>query len=295
MTRSHKSSRKSARSRRSTSTSSSSEAQILSNIQERGRSRHRNTSSRERQKSSYQGSRSISSYQEPSEKAHKSSKRGRDRISSSRERQKKSRKSSRSASPEARKSSKSSKKSVYRSTSSSRERRKSSRSASPEARKSSKSQRSRSRFPKFTLDLGSLEPEPSRRKTSNKKKVTIEKQSKYIEIGKFLIFLFQSVNYIKFVFLTPILMFLIFLLQSVDYKILFVLFYLILILKDSTAESEQVRYLLKLIRKINKGKKGEQNPDDMIFTPGVFDKALGFKQLPLKKPIFKKSNTINIE
>src|SRR3984957_4330422 len=293
MTRSHKSSRKSARSRRSMSTSSSSEAQILSNIQERGRSRHRNTSSRERQKSSYQGSRSISSYQEPSEKAHKSSKRGRDRISSSRERQKKSRKLSRSASPEARKSSKSSKKSGYRSISSSRERqkksRKSSRSASPEARKSSKSQRSRSRFPKFTLDLGSLEPEPSRRKTSDKKKVTIEKQPKYIEVGKFLIFLFQSVNYIKFVFLTPILMFLIFLLQSVDYKILFVLFYLIPILKDSTAEQAQVRYLLELIRKINKGKKGEQNPDDMIFTPGVFDKALGFKQSPPKKPIIKKS------
>jgi hypothetical protein len=136
-----------------------------------------------------------------------------------------------------------------------------------------------------------LEPEsePSRRKTSGKKKVTIEKQPKYIEVGKFLIFLFQSVNYIKFVFLTPILMFLIFLLKSVDYKILFVLFYLIPILKDSTAEQEQVRYLLELVRRINKGKKGEQNPDNMIFSPGVFDKALGFKQSPPKKPIIKKS------
>ena len=84
-------------------------------------------------------------------------------------------------------------------------------------------------------------------------------------------------------------MFLIFLLQSVDYKILFVLFYLIPILKDSTAEQAQVRYLLELIRKINKGKKGEQNPDDMIFTPDVFDKALDFKQSPPKKPIIKKS------
>src|SRR5271156_4273211 len=90
-------------------------------------------------------------------------------------------------------------------------------------------------------------------------------------------------------------MLLIFLLQSVDYKILFVLFYLIPILKDSTAEHEQVRYLLELIRKINKGKKGEQNPDDMIFTPGVFDKALGLKQSPPKKPIIKSRNTKNME
>jgi len=61
-------------------------------------------------------------------------------------------------------------------------------------------------------------------------------------------------------------------------------------LKDSTAEQEQVRYLLELIRRMNKGKKGEQNPDDMIFAPGVFDKALGFKQSPPKKSIIKKSN-----
>ena len=40
---------------------------------------------------------------------------------------------------------------------------------------------------------------------------------------------------------------------------------------------------------MNKGKKGEQNPDDMIFAPGVFDKALGFKQSLLKKLIIKKS------
>src|SRR3984957_9766237 len=123
------------------------------------------------------------------------------------------------------------------------------------------------------LDISSLELKPLYFKTSDKKKVTIEKQPKYIEVSKFLIFLFQSVNYIKFVFLTPILMFLIFLLQSIDYKILFVLFYLIPILKDLIAEQVQVRYLLELIRKINKSKKGEQNPDNIIFTPGVFDKA----------------------